>query len=55
MGGYTSATAGRGDHEVHKEHVVALGKKYTYMYIYTYIHDISRLGVNTLNLTAYIL
>jgi hypothetical protein len=23
--GYTSATAGRGDHEVHKGHVVALG------------------------------
>jgi hypothetical protein len=27
--GYTSATTGRGDHEVHKGHVVALGgKKY---------------------------
>jgi hypothetical protein len=25
--GYTLATTGRGDHEVHKEHVVALGKK----------------------------
>jgi hypothetical protein len=25
--GYTSATTGRGDHEVHKGHVVALGKK----------------------------
>jgi hypothetical protein len=25
--GYTSATAGRGDHKVHKEHVVALDKK----------------------------
>jgi hypothetical protein len=25
--GYTSATIGRGDHEVHKGHVVALGKK----------------------------
>jgi hypothetical protein len=23
--GYTSATIGKGDHEVHKEHVVALG------------------------------
>jgi hypothetical protein len=23
--GYTSATTGRGDHEVHKGHVVALG------------------------------
>jgi hypothetical protein len=25
--GYTSATTGRGDHEVRKRHVVALGKK----------------------------
>jgi hypothetical protein len=25
--GYTSATTGRGDHEVHKGHVVALGKE----------------------------
>jgi hypothetical protein len=25
--GYTSATTGRGDHEVHKGHVVALGRK----------------------------
>jgi hypothetical protein len=25
--GYTSATTGRGDHEVHKGHVVALGGK----------------------------
>jgi hypothetical protein len=25
--GYTSATTGRGDHEVHKGHVVTLGKK----------------------------
>jgi hypothetical protein len=25
--GYTSATVGRGDHEVHKGHVVALAKK----------------------------
>jgi hypothetical protein len=25
--GYTSATNGRGDHEVHKGHVVALGEK----------------------------
>jgi hypothetical protein len=24
--GYTSATAGRGDHEVHKGHVVKMGK-----------------------------
>jgi hypothetical protein len=26
-GGYTSASTGRGDHEVHKGHVVALGEK----------------------------
>jgi hypothetical protein len=26
--GYTSATTGRGNHEVHKGHVVALGKKH---------------------------
>jgi hypothetical protein len=26
--GYTSATIGRGDHEVHKGHVVALKKKF---------------------------
>jgi hypothetical protein len=25
--GYTSATTGRGDHEVHKGHVVALGRR----------------------------
>jgi hypothetical protein len=25
--GYTSATTGRGDNEVHKGHVVALGKR----------------------------
>jgi hypothetical protein len=25
--GYTSATTGRGDHEVHNGHVVALGKR----------------------------
>jgi curli biogenesis system outer membrane secretion channel CsgG len=25
--GYTAATTGRGDHEVHKGHVVALGEK----------------------------
>jgi hypothetical protein len=27
--GYTLATAGRGDHEVHKGHVVELEKKFT--------------------------
>jgi hypothetical protein len=26
--GYTSATTGREDHEVHKGHVVAMGKKF---------------------------
>jgi hypothetical protein len=26
--GYPSVTTGRGDHEVHKRHVVALGEKY---------------------------
>jgi hypothetical protein len=26
--GYTSATTGRGDHEVHKGHVVGLAQKY---------------------------
>jgi hypothetical protein len=30
--GYTSATTGRGDHEVHKGHVVALEKKNIYIY-----------------------
>jgi hypothetical protein len=30
--GYTSATTGRGDHEVHRGHVVALGKKISYVY-----------------------
>jgi hypothetical protein len=35
--GYTSATTGRGDHEVHDGHVVALGlkkKKYVTIKIY---------------------
>jgi hypothetical protein len=30
--GYTSATTGRGDYEVHKGHEVALGKKYICSY-----------------------
>jgi hypothetical protein len=37
--GYTSATTGRGDHEVHKGHVVALegrGKKLIFFYRYKY-------------------
>jgi hypothetical protein len=29
--GYTLATAGRGDHEVQKGHVVALKKKYIFI------------------------
>jgi hypothetical protein len=33
--GYTSATTGRGNHEVHKGHVVALEKKYLHnMYVF---------------------
>jgi hypothetical protein len=36
--GYTSATTGRGDHEVHKGHVVVLEEKiYIYMYIFKYM------------------
>jgi hypothetical protein len=31
--GYTSATTGRGDHEVHKEHVVALAPKKLLTYV----------------------
>jgi hypothetical protein len=34
--GYTSATTVRGDHEVHKGHVVGLEKK-IYIYIYIFI------------------
>jgi hypothetical protein len=30
--GYTSATAGREDHEVHKGYVVGKKKKYIYIY-----------------------
>jgi hypothetical protein len=33
--GYTSATTGRGDHEVHKGHVVALGGGNIYNFIFT--------------------
>jgi hypothetical protein len=32
--GYTSATTGKGDHEVHKGHVVALGKKKKKLRVY---------------------
>jgi hypothetical protein len=31
--GYTSATAGRGDHEVHKWHVLALEKKIVFLQV----------------------
>jgi hypothetical protein len=30
--GYSSATTGRGDHELHKEHVMALATKKDYMF-----------------------
>jgi hypothetical protein len=32
--GYTSTTTGKGDHEVHKGHVVALGEKYLKQMLY---------------------
>jgi hypothetical protein len=38
--GYTSATAGRGDHEVHKGHVVALAKKTQILRGNTSYHEI---------------
>jgi hypothetical protein len=37
--GYTSVTNGRGDHEVHKGHVVALGKKYMMSVLGDIIHN----------------
>jgi hypothetical protein len=37
--GYTSATTGRGDHEVHKGHVVALGEKINFHRNRTRIFD----------------
>jgi hypothetical protein len=39
--GYTSATTGRGDHEVHKGHVVVLEKKKLVLYyvIYSSSHN----------------
>jgi hypothetical protein len=37
--GYTSATTGRGDHEVHKGHMVALGKnRKHYSSVYLHVH-----------------
>jgi hypothetical protein len=35
--GYTSATTGRGDHEVHKGHVVALEKKRFKFLLYAHV------------------
>jgi hypothetical protein len=37
--GYTSATTGRGDHEAHKGHVVALGKNISER-ILVVLHDV---------------
>jgi hypothetical protein len=34
---YTSATTGRGEHEVHKGHVVALAKKIEIYFFYTFL------------------
>jgi hypothetical protein len=33
--GYTSATTGRGDHEVHKGHVVALAQNKEYLELFS--------------------
>jgi hypothetical protein len=41
--GYTSATTGRGNHEVHKGHVVALEKKKTDMPVYSIPRRIKKL------------
>jgi hypothetical protein len=40
--GYTSATTGSGDDEVHKEHVVALGERQVsyQLFIFNYTTDI---------------
>jgi hypothetical protein len=51
--GYTSTTTGRGDHEVHKGHVVALGVggKYRtdvttlYQSAYSYFNEILKINV----------
>jgi hypothetical protein len=42
--GYTSATTGRRDHEVHKGHVVAL-EKYIYCVLHVFIFKIIINGV----------
>jgi hypothetical protein len=39
---YTSATTGRGDHEVHKGHVVALERKNVILNIYLPITTLGR-------------
>jgi hypothetical protein len=38
--GYTSATTGRGDHEVHKGHVVVLGKVLLRLYLLCPVTDL---------------
>jgi hypothetical protein len=43
--GYTSATTGRGDHEVHKGHVVALGNKVRVIGKINFVKDLQELGV----------
>jgi hypothetical protein len=45
--GYTSATAGRGDHEVHKGHVVALwgGGERLHNYLYNVAQNILHLNI----------
>jgi hypothetical protein len=48
--GYTSATTGRGDHEVHKGHVVAMGEKnilfLSTVFLYHLIHFLSFITPN---------
>jgi hypothetical protein len=39
--GYTSATTGRGDHEVHKEHVVALEEKQNQLPMLANLHTVN--------------
>jgi hypothetical protein len=45
---HTLATAGRGDHEVHKGHVVAMERK-IYIYIYTVYRPILNSEVHSIN------
>jgi hypothetical protein len=39
--GYTSVKTGRGDHEVHKGHVLALGKKESEYFLYVMLYNVS--------------